>query len=258
MTQTTAASSADGLHENQLVWQDLVRAREWGLGAAFIEEKASSSSLAVLCSRIVEEGFVSAEAFEIAQWCVESGASIKSLEQIRSAAFFELTRASGAARVWRLLIDSGYSINSVCARFKDSGFRSTTKLGLLCSAPYCLAPDLPALIAILVDKGVDPNERDSEGISPLGRLNDQLKNQERQGGGANEGVIALLTRGAEALLEAGALAESILPSPVFFAAGALKTRLMAAMERRSLASEIQVQETRAELDAQISKSTPRI
>lgn len=242
MSFLSAATTADDLHESGLVWQDLARAKEWDLGAAFIEEKTRGSSLAVVCSRVAKDRELSAESWGMLEWCLGSGGSVRKLEQESSALFFELARARGAERVWRRLIDAGYSIEPVAARFKESGFRTTTKLGLICSAPYCSAPDLAELIRLLSEKGVDPNARDSDGISPLGRLNEQLKNQEAKSGAASDVLTERLLRGADALLEAGAEPESILPAPEMFAAEALRARLKAALEKRFLTQEIQVRE----------------
>lgn len=238
MTRPTPSSSADDLHENALVWQDLIRAREWSLDAVFIEKKTGGSTLAVACARLVEQGELTEEIWQALNWSLDTGGSIGALEQESASLFFAITRSAGAPRAWRLLIDAGYSVEPVSARFKESGFRSTTKLGLLCCAPYCLAPDLACLIRLLTEKGVDPNERDSEGVSPLGRLNEQIKLQESAASGGE--AVGRLLRGAEALLESGATPESILPEPEAFAAKSLKTRIKAAQERRSLAAEIEV------------------
>lgn len=243
MKPSNLSPSTVGLHDTALVWQDLEKARAWSLSASFLEEKTGVSALSALFCKVVEEREFSELSASLFEWCLSTGASVKKLEQDHPALIFTLTRVRGCAALWSRLIEAGYSLDKVTARFKDGAVRTTTKLGLLCSGPYCFAPDLPGLIGLLVERGVDPNERDSEGSTPLGRLNDQLKTQESKGVAPDAFAFEeYLIKGAETLLSLGALLEGILPLPEHYAAKVLQERLRAAGERLSISQEIHVPE----------------
>lgn len=247
---TPAPNDVTGLHEKPLDWQDLQRARSWSLQASYLEEQTGVSALSAICHKFVEDKEISELTWSLFEWCLKTGASVRKLEQDHSSLFFNVARVRGGLKLWTHLIEAGYSLDKVTARFKESGVLTTTKLGLLTSAPYCYSPDLMGLIRLLVDKGVNPNERDSEGVAPLGRLNEQLRGQEsRSASPLSESIVEDLIRGVETLLSLGATPDGILPLPEKYAAKCLQDRIKAAMEKITLSAEIKIIEVDHSLDS---------
>ena len=220
----------------QLTIEDISRAREWGLEANFIESKLDSSVLVCLCQAVIDKKELTLELKESFIWALSSGAQMKMLE-VNSAPFFQLTTYKGAYWIWEKLFSNGYTLGKVMAKVGVTSSsrvgRLTTKLGLLCSSPYCLSPELPQLISLLIEKGIDPNERDSDGYTPLGRLNDQLK-QHDNNNLSIDGYLSILTRGVEVLLDKGATIDGILPTPEAFAAKSIQDLLRAKREKVDL------------------------
>lgn len=225
-------------------YDDVLRARDWGLKAALVEEKMESSVLVCLCQAMVEEKKLTQEAKELLDWAVATGAQMRHM-QTNSALFFQLASLSGAPWVWRRLIEEGYTLDKVVAKVTGTasiggkGSRVTSKLGLLCSPPYCFSHELSELIALLVAGRVNPNERDSEGYAPLGRLNEQLR-QHEAGNISIERFIPALVKGVSVLLEIGADIDGLLPAAETFAAKSIQECIRAKRERSELLEQVVV------------------
>ena len=220
----------------QLNFDDILRAQEWDLDASFIESKLDSSVLVCLCQAVIERKNLSHELRDCFVWALDTGAQLKMLE-VNSAPFFQLTTYNGAYLIWEKLFSHGYTLGKVMAKVGISnGIRAgrlTTKLGLLCSSPYCLSPELPNLVSLLIHRGIDPNERDSDGYTPLGRLNDQLK-QHDVNQVAIDMYLGTLQKAVEVMLDLGAEVDGILPTAEMFAAKSIQDLLRAKREKFEL------------------------
>ena len=221
-----------------LEYDDVRRALDWGLDAKFLESKTDSSVLVCLCQEVCDAGQMSPEIKTLFDWALRTGAQMRLLEA-NSGFFFQVSTCAGACWIWETLLSNGYSLDKVMAKVSGRTGRVTTKLGLLCSAPYCLSEELPSLIKLLIGKGVDPNERDSDGYAPLGRLNEQLRLHESN-------AVPLLTKvnhlvlGVEILLANGADIEGILPIPEAYAAKAIQECIRSRREQSELLQQVSV------------------
>ena len=225
----------------KLDFADVERAVDWGLTASFLEEKTCASSLAAICQAGCDRRGFDARLESMARWAVDTGARIKMFEG-HSPLLFQLAAFPGAAKAWQLLLDAGYdgSGRMVVKKPGSDQGRTASKLGLLCCAPYCWGPELAELIALLIAQGADPNERDSEGWAPLGRLNEEVKKCEAASSDFPDARASLLIRAAQALLTGGAAPESLLPSLEFFAAKGIRACLSAKIESAQLLEELLV------------------
>ena len=221
-------------------YDDALRAVQWELTASRLESKMDSSVLVCLCQAMVEERGLSEELRGLFLWALSSGAQMKLLEA-NSALFFQIGAFAGASWIWRTLLDHGYPLGGVAVQIKGASKgpsgqvrppRVSTKLGLLCCSPYCLSVELPDLIALLVERGVDPNERDSDGYAPLGRLNEQLRQHDSNP--IVEPYLPSLVRGAQMLLDKGADIDGILPVPEAFAAKPIQELIRARRDQSEL------------------------
>jgi hypothetical protein len=233
----------------KLDFADVERAADWGLAASFLEEKAGGSALAAICQAGCERRGFDDRMEALLRWALDTGAKLKSFEG-QFGALFQLATCPGAAKAWGLFLGAGCYDGAGRMVAKAAGApeqgRTSSKLGLLCCPPYCWGPELPELIGLLAAHGADPNERDSEGVSPLGRLNDELKHREAAGAHCSDSRSGLLIRGAQALLECGARPESILPALDSYAAQGLRACLGAKIERDQLLEEVIVPEPEPE------------
>lgn len=218
--------------------EDVQRACEWGLEASFLEQKMDSSVLFCLCSNVIEKQGLSIEHKALFDWATKTGAQIKLLGA-NSSIFFQLASVPGALWVWECLFNYGYTLDRVVAKVSgDRGAsRVSTKLGLLCSAPFYLTQELPSLISLLIARGTDPNERDSDGYAPLGRLNEQLRMHEA-GHISIEPYVGAIVKGVEVLLSNGAEIDGILPVPEAFAAKAISECIRSKREKADLLSQV--------------------
>lgn len=226
-------------------YDDVIRAVQWGLTASFLESKMDSSALVCLCQAMVDAKGLQEEGERLFLWALETGAQMKLLEA-NSGLFFQVASFPGALWVWRKMLDHGYPLERVVVQSKGalaSGktSRVSTKLGLLCCAPCCLSDELPELIELLIARGVDPNERDSDGYTPLGRLNEQLRHHEANSLSLNSFVPALV-RGVQVLLDRGADIEGILPSAETFAAKSIQECIRAKKDRTELLQHVSIPE----------------
>jgi hypothetical protein len=239
-------------------YDDVLRARDWGLDASFLEAKMDSSVLVCICQAMVEAKLLSNEGKTLLDWALASGAQMRHL-QANSALFFQVASLDGAAWVWRRLLEEGYALDKVVAKVTSSSTsggkasRVTSKLGLLCSPPYCLSHELSDLIALLVDGGVDPNERDSDGYAPLGRLNEQLRQHEANNISIDLFVPALV-KGVNILLDRGAEIEGVLPIAETFAAKCIQESIRAKRERAELLQQVIVPESTDDLRRPASRA----
>lgn len=236
-------------------YDDALRAMQWGLDAQFLESKMDSSVLVCLCQAMLEARSLDDETKQLFVWALRSGAQMKMLES-NSALFFQIAAFPGALWLWQRLLDKGYPLQRVVAKAPaNAGVlasskpgRVTTKLGLLCSPPYCLSTELPELITLLIDKGIDPNERDSDGYAPLGRLNEQLRQREANNFSI-ESYVPAIVRGVQVLLDKGADIEGVLPTPETFAAKCIQECIRAKKERSELLQLVLVPEEELKANA---------
>ena len=227
---------------NSLSPSDIEKAKAWDLSAKFLEEKTGCSTLHSIGLLMLQNKETSPQLTGLFEWCLQTGASVSLLEQKHSGFLFEMARLDGSVKLWQLLFDSGYSKDKVTARFKDSGPRLTSKLGLLCCSPYCYNVQLGALVELLIGLGIDPNERDSDGVTPLGRVNEHLCEMEKSKTGTlvSEGSKIQLILAAEKLIVMGADPSGILPLPERYAAECIRQRISAAIEKQEIGNEISV------------------
>lgn len=238
-------------------YDDVLRARDWGLEASFLESRMDSSVLVCLCQSMVDAKKLTDEDKRLMDWAVGSGAQMRHL-QANSALFFQMAALGGASWIWRRLLEEGYALDKVVAKVTSSSVlggkasRITSKLGLLCSPPYCFSYELSELIGLLVDGGVDPNERDSDGYAPLGRLNEQLRQHEANNISI-ERFVPSLVRGVSVLLERGAEIDGLLPVAETFAAKSIQECIRAKREKVELLQQVVVPDPSGE----VIRSAPR-
>lgn len=221
-----------------LGFEDVRRALDWGLDAKFLESKTDSSVLVCLCQEVCDTGQVSDEIKTLFEWALRTGAQVRFLEA-NSGVFFQVSTCVGACWLWGTLLANGYSLDKVVAKISGRTGRVTTKLGLVCSAPYCLSEELPDLIKLLIGRGVDPNERDSDGYAPLGRLNEQLRLHESNAVPLLSKVRSLVL-GVEILLANGAEIDGILPIPEAYAAKAIQECIRSRREHTELLQQVAI------------------